>query len=238
MHPVYEHTGHVKSQTHNIALTHTVIWLNMSENLACWLQSDIFITLHPPLSFNTILLPQLLLSISGNRTHFLLCPFVCTSVLHQQRRETFHILFSWLFYCNTTTQLTISVIMFNLYICPHVQKHGRVHNKGGKIARLMHFALPVVVYMEVFWWRNVNLYFSYLLISQLNFLSFTLTVFPFILKPWNLIDFSFPTAVLSLTSPCLSIARSLPDFGKDETSFSFPWLYFFSLFLHHTINHI
>lgn len=60
--------------------THTVIWLNMLQNIACCFQSDIFIILHPPLVYNAILLPQLLLSISGNGTHFLLCVCVCARV--------------------------------------------------------------------------------------------------------------------------------------------------------------
>lgn len=61
--------GNSGSDTHTLMhtrqCTHTVIWLNMLQNIARWFWSDIFITLHPLLVFNAILLPQLLLSISG-----------------------------------------------------------------------------------------------------------------------------------------------------------------------------
>lgn len=80
----------VGTPMHTRQCTHTVIWLNMLPNIACCFWSDIFITLHPLLVFNAILLPQLLLSISRNRAHFLLnvCVWLCVCMSFSSRDET------------------------------------------------------------------------------------------------------------------------------------------------------
>ena len=96
---IYEHSGataaHTVTSTHwctgTQQCTDTIIWLNMLQNIACWFSSDIFITLHLLLVFNAILLPRLLLSISGNAAHFLPSVWLCACVWKralQHRDET------------------------------------------------------------------------------------------------------------------------------------------------------
>lgn len=95
--------GNSGSDTHTLMhtrqCTHTVIWLNMLQNIARWFWSDIFITLHPLLVFNAILLPQLLLSISGTghisfcacvRGTVCVCVRACQSVSCRYISPTFY----------------------------------------------------------------------------------------------------------------------------------------------------
>lgn len=88
--------SHTHTNGHTVTHIRTVIWLNMSQNIACCFRSHIFITPHPLLVYNATLLPQLLSSISGNRARFLLsrcvCVTMCVYVLQQKRWDTFHLL--------------------------------------------------------------------------------------------------------------------------------------------------